>query len=115
MKNILQKTLIASMVLLTPITAFAQREDTIIKFVNPIKSKSVAEVMNNFFKILIEIGAVAVTLAIVYAGFLFVVARGNPEQLNKAKTTLFWTIIGALVLLGAQIIAGVIANSIKSL
>lgn len=88
---------------------------TIIKFQSPIASKSVAEVLTKFFEILVQIGAVAVTLAIVYAGFLFVVARGNPEQLSKAKTTLYWTIIGAMILLGAQVIASVIQNSIKGL
>jgi hypothetical protein len=64
---------------------------------------------------LVQIGAVAVTLAVVYAGFLFVVAQGNPEKLNQARKTLFYTIIGALVLLGAQVIAGVIESTIKQL
>ncbi len=86
-----------------------------VTFQSPIKADSVSEVLVAFFKILVQIGAVVVTLAIVYAGFLFVVARGNPEQLNKAKTTLFWTVIGAMVLLGAQVIASVIENTIKKL
>ncbi len=96
-----------------PLFSFAQGLN--VQFQNPIKSGSVAEVMLGFFKILVQLGAVAVTLAIVYAGFLFVVAKGNPEQLNKAKTTLFWTIIGSMVLLGAQVIAQVIENTIKQL
>lgn len=82
---------------------------------NPINAQSTAEVLEAFLKILVQIGAVAVTLAIVYAGFLFVAARGNPEELNRAKRTLMWTIIGALVLLGAQIIASVIGNTIKTI
>lgn len=85
------------------------------KFYSPIQARSTAEVLNAFFKILIQIGAVAVTLAIVYAGFLFVVARGNPEELNKAKNTLKWTIIGALILLGSQVIALAIENTIKTI
>jgi hypothetical protein len=82
---------------------------------NPLKADSVVEVMKSFFDILIQLGAVAVTLAIIYAGFLFVMARGNPEELKKAKTTLFWTIIGSLVLLGAQVIADIIEKTIKQL
>lgn len=81
---------------------------------NPIEADSVAEVMVKFFDILVQLGAVAVVLAIVYAGFLFVVSKGNPEELNKAKTTLYWTIIGALILLGAQVIASVIKNTISN-
>lgn len=86
-----------------------------IQFKSPIANKSIADVMLGFFKVLIELGAVAVTLAIVYAGLLFVAAKGNPEQLNKAKTTLFWTIIGALVLLGSEVIATIITNTLKQL
>jgi hypothetical protein len=107
--------------MLAPFMLFAQAGQLPItgtekgKFVSPISFHSTAEVLNAFFKILIQIGAVAVTLAIVYAGFLFVVARGNPEQLSKAKETLKWTIIGALILLGAQVIAKAIENTIKTI
>jgi hypothetical protein len=82
---------------------------------NPLEVDSVAEVMKIFFDALVQLGSVAVVLAIIYAGFLFVVAKGNPEQLSKAKTTLYWTIIGALILLGAQVIASVIENTLKTL
>jgi hypothetical protein len=85
------------------------------QIIPPLRIDSVAQVLNAFFGILIQVGAVIVTLAIVYAGFLFVVARGNPEELNKAKETLKWTIVGALVLLGAQVISKVIENTIKSI
>lgn len=98
-----------------PLFFASAQTPTIIKFQNPIKSQSVASVLKSFFDILVQIGAVAVTLSIVYSGFLFVVARGNPEQLKQAKTTLFWTIIGAMILLGAQVIAVIIQNSIEKL
>lgn len=91
------------------------RNSSVERLQSPIKFTSVTEVLNGFFKVLIELGAVAVVLAIVYAGFLFVAARGNPEQLTKARTTLFWTIIGALILLGAQVIAGAVQHTITSL
>ncbi len=96
--------------------AFVFAADNLIKLQSPLQSGlSVASVLTAFFDVLVQIGAVAVTLAIVYAGFLFVVAQGNPEKLNQAKKTLFYTIIGALVLLGAQIIAKVIESTIKEL
>jgi len=87
----------------------------ISKFKNPLKLDSTQKVLEAFLKILIQIGAVAVTLAIVYAGFLFVVAQGNPEKINTAKKTLFYTIIGALILLGAQIISSVVQSTITQL
>lgn len=95
-----------------PYIAFA---DLTIGIKNPLKVDSVADVMKIFFDALVQLGSVAVVLSIIYAGFLFVVARGNPEELKKAKTTLYWTIIGALVLLGAQVIASVIENTLNRL
>lgn len=105
--------------LVLPLILFAEPNTPIGQggpaFKSPIEFKSVSEVLNGFFKVLIQIGAVIVTLAIVYAGFLFVAARGNPEGLTKAKETLKWTIIGALILLGAQVIAKAIENTIKTI
>jgi hypothetical protein len=103
--------------IILPLLAFAETPPNSINIglTNPIKADSVSEVMLKFFQILIELGAVVVTLAIIYAGFLFVMAKGNPEELNKAKSTLFWTIIGSLVLLGAQVIADIIEKTIKQL
>jgi len=86
-----------------------------IQLKSPIEARSVSEVMLAFFDILVQIGAVAVTLAIVYAGFMFVAAQGNPEKINQAKKTLLYTVIGALVLLGAQVIAKVIESTITQL
>jgi hypothetical protein len=101
-----------------PLITFAQinsGKELQIGIKNPLKVNSVADVMKVFFDVLVQLGSVAVVLAIIYAGFLFVVAKGNPEELKKAKTTLYWTIIGALVLLGAQVIAKVIENTLNKL
>lgn len=60
-------------------------------------------------------GAVIAALFFVYSGFLFVKARGNPEELQKAKRTLLYTVIGAAILLGARVIATIIQNTINTL
>lgn len=116
--KIIKYTVFTLGMLVVPVLLFAQVADTPrggAMFKSPIQFTSVAQVMNGFFKVLVQIGAVAVTLAIVYAGFLFVAARGNPEELTKARETLKWTIIGALILLGAQVIAKAIENTIKTI
>ncbi|MDO8514664.1 MAG: hypothetical protein Q7S50_03920, partial [bacterium] len=61
--------------------------------------------LTSILRLVIQIGAVVVVLMLVYVGFLFVVAQGNESKLTTAKTALLWTVIGALVLLGAQAIA----------
>jgi hypothetical protein len=63
----------------------------------------------------IKIGMPIVTLAVIYSGFLFVKAQGNPEEITKAKEALLYTMIGAAVLLGAWAIANAILDTVTSL
>ena len=63
-------------------------------------------------KIVLPIGAVIAVLFLVYAGFLFVTARGSEEQLEHAKKTLLWTVIGIAILFGSLAISNGIKNTI---
>jgi len=38
-------------------------------------------------------------IALVYAGFLYITAAGNDEQMNKAKKAISWVVIGIVVIL----------------
>ncbi|MEK7219351.1 MAG: pilin [Patescibacteria group bacterium] len=85
------------------------------KLVNPIKVDNI----NDFIKILLQgvlkIGMPIIALAIIYSGFLFVEARGKPDEITKAKDALTYTLIGAAILLGSWAIAQLIANTVLSL
>ena len=63
--------------------------------------------------IVVKIGAYVAVAAIIYSGFLFVKAQGNQKELEDAKKTFFYTIIGVMILLGAQAIALGVGNTIK--
>jgi hypothetical protein len=56
-----------------------------------------------------------IVLMIIYAGFLFVTAQGDPQKLSKAKKAFLWAIIGAVIILGARLLAAAIAQTISSL
>ena len=72
---------------------------------NPLDSDTFAELVENVAKIVAQIGFPIAALAIIYSGFLFVTAQGNEKQLQDAKRTFLWTIIGTAILLGAWAIA----------
>ncbi len=63
----------------------------------------------------IQLGTVVIIFMVVYVGFLFVKARGNPGELEDARRALMWTVIGALVLLGSQAIATAISDTVKAI
>ncbi len=85
------------------------------KFPNPIQATSLNGLLRDLMRIVIELGAIAVVLFIMYAGYLFVTARGDTKQIESAKGTLTWTIIGGMVLLGAQVIADAIQGTVNEL
>ena len=76
---------------------------------------SIQGLIKAILDIALTIGIPIVALAIIYAGFLFVSARGNTEKLEKAKDALLYTIIGAAILLGSWVIANAIHTTISAL
>lgn len=87
----------------------------ILELKNPIQSKNFSDLMARIADIAAKIGLPLVVVFMIYAGFLFVSARGDEEKLNKAKTTFFWAVIGALLVIGAFAIATAIENFAKQL
>lgn len=69
----------------------------------------------NILRFVVRIGAIIVVLMYVFVGFKFVAAQGNDTKISEAKTMLLWTTIGALVLLGAQVIAMAIKATVQGL
>jgi archaellum component FlaF (FlaF/FlaG flagellin family) len=63
----------------------------------------------------VMLGTIALVVALVWVGALFVFAQGAEEKIRDARNALMWTVIGGLVLLGAQSISIVIQNTVQSL
>ncbi|MBL4644804.1 MAG: hypothetical protein JKX80_02975 [Candidatus Pacebacteria bacterium] len=93
--------------LTTPVIVFAE-------FQNPLKREldSVAGFTAAFLKAVIFIVFPIAVVFVVYSGFLFVTAQGNPEGLATAKRNFLWTIIGVGLLLGAWALALLIKGTI---
>lgn len=61
------------------------------------------------------IGPVIVVLMLVFVGFKFVTAQGEPGKITEARQMLLWTVVGALILLGAEVIAIGIKATVQAL
>ncbi len=88
-----------------------------INIANPLNSEidTIPAFIEELLRIVLKIGIPIVVIFIIYAGFLFVTATGNPEKLKHAKATLFTTLIGSAILLGAWVIAEAIQGTISQL
>lgn len=81
-------------------------------FDNPIpKINSLAGLVHALLDAIINIGWIFVVLALIYTGFKFVTASGNPTELANAKKALLYTIIGGVILLGSMSISQVICKT----
>lgn len=69
----------------------------------------------DILQVVVSIGSIVVMLMLIYVGFKFVVARGDPNKISEARTALLWTVVGALVLLGAEAIAQGIQATVSAL
>jgi hypothetical protein len=85
------------------------------KICNPISSETFDKFIDKILTVVIQVGATVLVFFIVYSGFLFVSARGNEEQLKKAKTAILWTVIGGAILLGAKVLEHAISQTITDI
>ncbi len=82
---------------------------------NPLEVRSFSDLVDGILKAVLAIGTPFAALAIIYSGFLFVMAQGNKEKLEAAKNTLTWSVIGIALFLGSWILAGAIGTTINAL
>lgn len=56
-----------------------------------------------------------VTIMIMYAGFSYIAAYGNPEKIRMANKRALWTLVGTLLLFGATTIGNAIIKTIQKI
>lgn len=87
-----------------------------VKIPNPLGEDST---LNTLFAALINIVLIfaipIVVLFIIYAGFLYVTAQGNQEQISKAHKALLYAVIGGVLILGANVLISVISETVETI
>ena len=53
------------------------------------------------------------TLYLLYAGFMFVTAKGDPARIKSAQNALLWGLVGAGLILTAEVLAYAIGDTVK--
>lgn len=102
-----------------PFIAFAQNTtpSATIYIPNPTNAgSSLLQVLNTLLRdVIMPIAAIAVVMYIIWAGFSFVTAQGNPKKIGEAQQRLLWALIGAGILLGAAGISLVVERTVRAL
>lgn len=82
---------------------------------NPLSFDTIPQFFSALLKALVMVALPIISLFIVYTGFLFVFARGNETQLKRAKLNFLYVMIGAVLILGAWLIANLLGNTVTQL
>ena len=111
-KKNLHRIILTTFVFFYPVISLAEE----VKILNPLKNtETINELIKKILEGVIKIGMPVIVLAIIYCGFLFVSAQGKPESIEKAKSALLYTLIGAAILLGSWAIAQLITETVLAL
>ena len=84
---------------------------------NPL-GNSVGTIPQLIYKIiqaLVDVSYIVIAFFLILSGFKFVMAQGSEEKLSGAKNTFKNTIIGAILIIGAQVIVSVVQSIFTSL
>jgi hypothetical protein len=84
-------------------------------FTNPLNVDSFEEFIYIIVRTVMFILFPIVVLMMVYTGFMFVKAQGNPQKIAEARRALMWTIIGGMLVLGAYALAMAVKATIDSI
>ncbi len=85
------------------------------KLVNPLSVNNFCDLIKVVLQAILVIGVPIAVMFLVYVGFKFVLAQGNPEKIKEAQRNFFNTIIGIAIFLGALTIAEVIQSTLSNL
>lgn len=89
---------------------------SVIKLKNPLKFDSIPAILSAIVtNVVLPIAVPIFIIMLIYCGIKFVLARGNPGELEKAREALKWTLIGGAVILGAYAIAELVAGTIGAI
>jgi hypothetical protein len=103
---------ILSLLLLFPMIVFADEFNN-PKISNP--APAVGTTAWDFIALIIQIlmwfVIPAITITLIYTGYLFATASGDPAKIKTAKGYLFGSIIGAVVVFSAQMIVNVVKTT----
>jgi hypothetical protein len=95
----MKKFIVYAVPFLFPLSVFA------VELTNPLAYNTLYEFLIAILNLVAFIAFPVLVLFLVYVGFLFVQAQGDPAKLKTARSNLMWALVGALLVLGGKALA----------
>ena len=87
-------------------------ESTGVQIKNPLEADNISELFRALIDIVLVFAVPIIVFFIIYAGFLYVTARGNEGTIEKAHRALLYALIGGLLILGARVLIDVVQGTV---
>lgn len=75
---------------------------------------TIEDLIITILNVLLIIAVPIIIFFIIFAGFTYVTAQGNPEKIKTATRSLTYAIVGAVLILGGVAISEIIASVVES-
>ncbi len=84
-----------------------------MSFDNPLPAfGSLNGLFESLLVVVLTISTPIVVFFLIFAGFQYVTARGNPEKLKVANTSLMYGIVGGVIIMGAFTILAIVRSTV---
>jgi TRAP-type C4-dicarboxylate transport system permease small subunit len=80
------------------------------KLENPITVESIIDLLSAILTIVMVISVPIIVFFLIYGGFSYVTARGNPEKIKEASRAIMYGVIGAVIIMGSFAIVQIVKN-----
>ncbi|MES2985542.1 MAG: hypothetical protein V4686_00245 [Patescibacteria group bacterium] len=81
---------------------------------NPTKFNDLTQIVAVVVNVVQILLIMATTLYLIYAGLMFVTARGDSAKLTKARDALLWGMVGAALILAARVLVTTLQGTVNS-
>lgn len=85
------------------------------ELVSPLAYRSVSDFIAAVLRAAVYVSMPVIALFIMYAGFKYILARGNPGAIDEAHKNFLFVIIGTMLILGAWVLATLIGGTVTQL
>lgn len=109
-KRLIPLVVVPAIILLPMVFVAAQA-----KLESPFVYKTVSDFISAVLRAIVYISMPIIALFVMYAGFKYILARGNPGAIDEAHKNFLYVIIGSLLILGAWVLATLIGGTISQL
>lgn len=72
------------------------------------------QLLNDILDVIMVFAIPVIVFMIIYAGFTYVMARGNPGEVGRAHKIILYAIVGGVIILGAKVILTVVCGTVEA-